>query len=266
MDSMKQIAITTTVKKMLADVYTPVGIYLRVRDRFRDAILLESTDNHVAENSYSFIGINAIAGIEITNPQEIEYKLPAQQPQQLPITRINEVPQQLWDFMNYFSIQPAAVKEAKFAQGLFGYSTYDAVQFFDSITLKVQKEAPNSIPLMRYRLYQYVIVINHHKNELYLCENVIEGLKSELLVIEGLIKSKDVPTFPFAVKGAEISNMTDADYIAMVKTGIKSCLRGDVFSLSATRLLRAMRAPWMMSRGSPARSMSVSYRLTGEAR
>ena len=40
---------------MLADVYTPVGIYLRLRDRFRDTILLESTDHHAAENSYSFI-------------------------------------------------------------------------------------------------------------------------------------------------------------------------------------------------------------------
>ena len=61
---------------MLADVYTPVGIYLRLRDRFRDTILLESTDNHAAENSYSFICINAIAGMEITSTQSIEFKLP----------------------------------------------------------------------------------------------------------------------------------------------------------------------------------------------
>ncbi len=61
---------------MLADVYTPVGIYLRVRDRFRDTILLESTDHHAAENSYSFICINAIAGIEISSASNIEFKLP----------------------------------------------------------------------------------------------------------------------------------------------------------------------------------------------
>ena len=62
---MKNIKITTTVTKKLADVHTPVGIYLRLRDRFRDSILLESTDNHAADNSYSFICINAIGGIEI---------------------------------------------------------------------------------------------------------------------------------------------------------------------------------------------------------
>src|SRR5581483_3015731 len=77
----RRIKIATTVKKMLADVYTPVGIYLRVRDRFRDTILLESTDHHAAENSYSFICINAIAGIEIKDESVVEFKLPNQSPE-----------------------------------------------------------------------------------------------------------------------------------------------------------------------------------------
>ena len=70
---MKKIELQTQCKKMLADVFTPVGIYLRVRDRFRDTVLLESTDHHAAENSYSFIGINAIAGIEISSNKSIEF-------------------------------------------------------------------------------------------------------------------------------------------------------------------------------------------------
>src|SRR5215204_7729139 len=77
---MKKIEILTTCKKLLADIYTPVSVYLRLRDRFRDTILLESADHHAAENSYSFIGINAIAGIEITSPKQIEFKLPGQPP------------------------------------------------------------------------------------------------------------------------------------------------------------------------------------------
>ncbi|HEV2354828.1 MAG TPA: anthranilate synthase component I family protein, partial [Puia sp.] len=63
---MKKIELSTNCKQLLSDIYTPVGIYLRLRDRFRDTILLESTDYHAAENSYSFICINAIAGIEIS--------------------------------------------------------------------------------------------------------------------------------------------------------------------------------------------------------
>ena len=90
---MKKILIETKVKKMLADVYTPVGIYLRVRDRFRDTILLESTDHHVAENSYSFICINAIAGIEITSTKSIEFKLPNEKPERVAVNDVQQVPQ-----------------------------------------------------------------------------------------------------------------------------------------------------------------------------
>ncbi len=231
---MKQIVITTTAKKMLADVYTPVGIYLRLRDRFRDTILLESTDNHVAENSFSFIAINAIAGIEITNATTVEFKLPNQAPEKIKISAEQQVPDILWQFMNRFTMA-SSTKETFAAQGLYGYTTYDAVQFFDSIKIQNKADQSNIIPLMRYRLYQYVIAINHFKDELYLCENTIEGLDSQVHLVESLIKSKDVPSFPFSAKGVESSNINDAEYIEMVKSGIKSCLRGDVFQIVLSR-------------------------------
>src|SRR4029434_9079386 len=116
---MKKIEINTTCKKLLADVYTPVGIYLRVRDRFRDTVLLESTDHHAAENSYSFICINAIAGIEISSVKSIEFKCPVLPPEKAAIGKTSEVPQLLWDFMQRFEITPAG-REARFAQGLYG--------------------------------------------------------------------------------------------------------------------------------------------------
>src|SRR5947199_4319340 len=100
----KKIKINTTVRKMLADVYTPVGIYLRLRDRFRDTVLLESTDSHAAENSYSFICINAIAGMEIRTLDTIDYKLPAQKPEKLFVEDPAEVPGQLWKFMQRFEL------------------------------------------------------------------------------------------------------------------------------------------------------------------
>ncbi|MGB5027279.1 MAG: anthranilate synthase component I family protein, partial [Chitinophagaceae bacterium] len=90
---MKKIEINTTCKRMLADVFTPVGIYLRLRDKYRDTILLESTDHHSSENSYSFICINAIGGIEISAADCIECKLPGRQPEKLVLKNKKEVPQ-----------------------------------------------------------------------------------------------------------------------------------------------------------------------------
>lgn len=235
---MKKITIQTTFKKLLADVYTPVGIYLRLRDRFRDTILLESTDFHAGENSYSFIGINAVAGIEISDATRIEYKLPGQNAEKIKITSPQDVPGHLMDFMQRFEMTETAARPVNMAQGLFGYSSYDAVQFFDTISIRPDRSTGGtggSIPLMRYRLYQYVIIVDHFKDELFICENLISGLESEGPVIESLIKSRDVPAFPFQCRGAELSNMTDADYREMVKKGIAGCQRGDVFQIVLSR-------------------------------
>ncbi len=251
---MKKIRIETKFKKILSDVYTPVGIYLRLRDRFRDTILLESADNTSPENSYSFIGINAIGGIEIRNFKVIELKYPNHNPEKTEIDSNTKVPELLWNFMQQFEVNDLDDANAKIAQGLFGYCTYDAVQFFETIQLKSSKQSEKHqknfgaykasptngdvegiIPLMRYRLYQYVIAINHFKDEMYLCENIIHNLNSEFDLIESLITSKNVPAYPFKIKSTETANMSDDDYKKMVEKGIASCFRGDVFQIVLSR-------------------------------
>lgn len=231
----KKIGIRTGYKKILADIYTPVGIYLRLRDRFRDTILLESADSHAGENSFSIIGINAIAGIEIRTKEIIEYKLPGQKPEKINIRNRGDVPQYLWDFMQQFDVTPA-VKPVAMAQGLFGYTTYDAVEFFDTIQLSSDgKINADLIPLMRYRLYQYVLIINHFKDEIYICENEIAGIDSELKIVESLIKSRDVPIYSFRISGTESSNVSNDAYMEMVQQGIAACNRGDVFQIVLSR-------------------------------
>lgn len=247
---MKKITINTRSKRMLADVYTPVGIYLRLRDKFRDTILLESTDHHSSENSYSFICINAIGGMEVSSKESIEFKYPGRNPEKASLKNTAEVPGLLWNYMQQFDVIKPEQKESVFAQGLFGYTTYDAVQFFDSIELSSKNEGlptclsgrqapdsrlPTALPLMRYRLYQYVIVINHFKDELFVCENLINGIEGDASAVESLIRSKDVPVYPFALKGNEVSNMTDEEYREMVRKGIASCQRGDVFQIVLSR-------------------------------
>ncbi len=234
---MKKIEIHTSFKKLFADVYTPVGIYLRLRDRFRDTILLESTDYHAGENNYSFIGINAIAGIEIINNKEIEFKLPGKNPAKIKIDDKLNIADELWKFMQHFQIKTAAVKPVNIAQGLFGYTTYDAVEFFENLTLnssQKEKDLP-AIPLMRYRFYQYIIAIDHFKDELFICENHLDEIESDIDLVESLIKSKDVPVYPFTIKEMETSTIRDEEYITMVEKGIANCKRGDVFQIVLSR-------------------------------
>jgi len=166
---------------MPADLYTPVGIYLRLRDKFRDTILLESADHHSAENSFSFIGINAIGGIEIKTGNEVEYKYPLQKEVKLSLSDSN-VPSLIWDYMNGYQVSKGE-KETRFAQGLFGYTAYDAIPYFENIQFQDRpyqtiesntiSTKDSAIPVLRYRLYQYVIAIDHFRDQLYLLENKV---------------------------------------------------------------------------------------------
>jgi anthranilate synthase component 1 len=227
---MKKIDLRTESKRMLADVYTPVSIYLRLRDRFRDTILLESTDAHVAENSYSFICINAIGGIEVKDAKTIEIKYPNQDPIK---QEADQIDNQLWGYMQGYQVVPHTHKETNFAQGLFGYTSFDAIPLFETISFADTKKT--NIPLIRYRLYQYVIVFDHYKDELFICQNLLANEQADTSLIESLIRNKDVPQFPFTPVGDERSNVSDEAYTTMVEKGIQHCLRGDVFQIVLSR-------------------------------
>lgn len=232
---MKKIEVTTVSKRMLADLYTPVGMYLRLRDRFRDTILLESADSHVGDFSFSFIGVNAIAGIEVKNGHEIESKFPGQEPTKTKLAGDKKLSDYVWDFMQQFSFNEVK-KPVNIAQSVFGYITHDAVQFFDTVRFQHSGSLDEPlIPLLRYRFYQYIIIINHFKNELFICENKIPGVESRLDSVESAIRGRDVPQYPFDLKGDEVADITDQDYIDMVKKGIQSCARGDVFQIVLSR-------------------------------
>jgi anthranilate synthase component I len=228
---MTKTSFQTSVTKMPADCYTPVGIYLRLRDRFRDSVLLESNDFHGSDNSFSFIGIKAIAGIELSALNQLEYRLPGGEAKEKKLAQPADALSLLQEFLAAFQPtgEPAAFP-ATVAQGLFGYMCYDAVQLFEQVQLQSAKTTP-AIPLLRYRFYQYVIAINHFKDELYLIENQVPGVESEKEKIETLIRSRDIPVFPFATTGSETSDITDAAYMASVEKGIQHCHRGDVFQV-----------------------------------
>ena len=246
MEKKNKVKLSTTFRKLAADLYTPVGIYLRLRDKFRDTILLESTDHHTAENSFSFIAINAIGGIEINANNQVEFEYPGEMPKRISLEE-NAVPDLVWNYMQGYEVEAGGEKALKFAQGLYGYTAYDAIPFFETIQFREKPyttanfgkikadQVSDTIPLMRYRLYQYIIAIDHFRDELYLLENHIPGVEGDKYLIENIICGRDLPQFPFESIGEERSNLTDGEYIEMVKKGIAHCYRGDVFQIVLSR-------------------------------
>lgn len=228
-----KIPVKTTSRKSLGDLQTPMNIYLQIRDKFRDTILLESSDVKNIDNNFSFIAINAIAGIEIKNTEEYEIKLPNQNPQKIALGN-EKVTELLQNFSKIFDCEKPQSPIEQTAQSLFGYTSFEAVQFFENVTLKPQSKEVE-IPILRYRLYQYVIAINHYNDEMHLIENHIQGLKSEVYTLENLIKNKNSVVYPFEKIEEETSNLTDEEYLNLVDTAQKHCMRGDVFQLVLSR-------------------------------
>lgn len=220
----------TNSKKLLADTLTPVNIYLKVRDVFAGSILLESSDYHGQENSLSLICCDPIASFQVKGKV-----LQIQNPDQTKTTETFEdkavVLSRLDNFRKSFYVKEESAKHL--SSGLFGYMAYDSVRFFEDVEIEKVEE---QIPDILYKVYRYVMVVDHFSNELTLYENTLDGSEVKgLEKLEKIIFSNRFSTFPFTSIGKEESNLTDTAYIEMVKKGMEHCFRGDVFQIVLSR-------------------------------
>jgi len=221
---MKTFSLYTHYKKILADTITPVSIYLKIRDQFPNSILLESSDYHANDNSYSYICFNPIGSITVNNNKIIQ-KFPdgsrTTKKAELVVEAIDQ-------FKNRFKVK--SEKKFKFINnGLFGYTSYDAVKYFEDLSLSKKADSVD-IPDLFYAVYQNIIVINHFKNEAYIFDHSFDS-SNNIESILALIKSKPFSTFDFSTTTAIDSNLSDLDYKAQVELAKKHCARGDVYQL-----------------------------------
>ena len=212
--------------KILADTITPVSVYLKVRDRFPNSILLESSDYRANDNTFSYICCNPIASINIQN-EEITKQFPDGTKEQSSINKTTNVPLEIEAFSKLFD---AETSEHKFPNnGLFGYIAYDGVRYFEDID--IAKKANNlEIPDIYYAVYQNIIAFNHFNNEVYIfahCYNTDSNLEA----IEQLLRTKNFASFNFKKDGEVTTNISDEDYKALVRKGKEHCQRGDVFQI-----------------------------------
>ncbi len=220
---MKKIKIHTLIKKVSGDLLTPVGIYLKIRDRYREPLLLESSDYHSGKNSRSFICFEPLSSI-IIKPNEVILKNKITDRLAAPKDLNSEIEKFIQSF------------DAEAKQSVFGYVSYEAVQLMEDIKLK-GASSETEIPLAIYSLYKNIIVINHFNDEVVItCNSENENdLQKQFSEIENLLVNKTVAEFSFEADKEEITDNTDAAYIAMVREAKKHCKRGDVFQLVLSR-------------------------------
>lgn len=227
---MNKFTLKTNSKTLLADTITPVSIYLRIRDKFAESILLESSDYHGTDNSFSYICCCPIASFEVQKG-DLQVQYPGDQRHQVKVNREN-VLSELDAFRSAFVTEER--NEKYITNGLFGYIAWDGVQYFEDIDISQDNQ---DIPDIIYRVYKYVIVVDHFKNELHLFEHKVDELekKGNLSYLESLIKVNNNPQYDFSLQGKEQSNYADDEFLQILSKGRSHCLRGDVFQIVLSR-------------------------------
>lgn len=221
-------------KKLLADLDTPVGIYLKVRDLYTHSALLESSDYHGVENSYSYIGFCPIGGISV-NHFLITEKYPDGATIETEVKDKMTVAERFDNFLKSFEIIPSDQQTFPVINGLFGYTSYEAVQYFEDVKLSARETVPGSMPGLNYLLFKYIIAINHFNNELTIIENLLEGEKSSIKNVEEILVNNNVATYPFQATGKEKCDISDEEYKQIVRRGKEECFKGNVFQIVLSR-------------------------------
>jgi anthranilate synthase component 1 len=220
----------TISKKLLGDLHTPVSLYLKLRDVYPKSALLESSDFHGNENSLSFIALYPIASIGI-NSGAATATYPDGKEDVKALDDKYSVADALDDFLKRFSIEGSDRDYC----GLFGYTSFDAVRYFENIPVMEYHHKESDAPDMYYILYKYLLVFDHFGNTLTLIELCADRDENHLKEIEAMIENRNYASYDFRMTGESSSTVTDEEYKAMVHEGIRHCLRGDVFQIVLSR-------------------------------
>ncbi len=223
----------THYKKILADTITPVSVYLKIRDQYPNSILLESSDYHASDNSFSYICCNPIASIRVQN-EEVTQLMPDGSTEHLKLDKNTDVPGLIHNFGQRFITENNGFKFIN--NGLFGYMSYDAVRYFEQIEIS-KKEGHLDIPDIYYAVYKNIIAINHFKNEAFIFAHTYNSAEN-IAEIEHLLSMRNFATYNFSKEGKSSSNLEDRDYMKHVELAKEHCHRGDVFQLVLSRRFR----------------------------
>lgn len=223
---------TTVSRTVLADLYTPVSVYMHLRDVYPQSALMESSDYHDSGNSRSFIGINPIASVAISHGKAI-CLFPDGTKAETPVNEAYTCDRAINDFLARFDVQG----DDKASVGLYGYTSFNAVSYFENIRIKDETMQKNDAPDMYYILYRDIIVFDHFNNSMKVVSLSAPALDGEAQISEIVkqMQKGNVKDYGFKRIGDTTSPLTDEEHKANIRRGIQHCKRGDVFQIVLSR-------------------------------
>ena len=217
----------TQSRTILADLYTPVGVYMRLRDLYPQSALMESSDYHDANNSRSFICINPLASVSIAHGKAV-VNFPDNTTDEHLVGQDYRSDDAIHALIDNIEVNG---EDADIC-GLYGYTSFNAVRYFENIEVKDETQQKNDAPDLLYILYKHVVVFDHFNNKLKI---VTLGDSKELDDIFRAMNKANVQAYDFHPVGDVESTLTDEEHKANIRKGIRHCLRGDVFQIVLSR-------------------------------
>ena len=231
---MKTFEYMTNSRTILADLYTPVGVYMRLRDIYPQSALMESSDYHDANNSRSFIGINPIASVAIGHGQAT-VSFPDGSTERHEVNKDYRSDKAIHALIDHISV----TGEHADCCGLYGYTSFNAVRYFENIAVKDETQEKNDAPDMLYILYKDIIIFDHFNNLLTIVSLASSDLsqngEAEIEAVIKAMNKTNVQAYDFHPVGDVTSTLTDEEHKENIRKGIKHCLRGDVFQIVLSR-------------------------------
>lgn len=223
----------TTTKRLLGDLYTPVSLYMRLRDLYPQSMLMESSDYHGSENAKSFIGINPMASIQVghgvltmTFPDGSVARrdIPTENSDKPKLTVANAMN----EFLGSFHVEGEGCQY----YGIFGFTSANAVRYFENIPVKDTTMERNDAPDILYILFKDIIVFDHFNN---MIDFMTLGTADELQNLLTAANKPNVKPYGFHAVGGATSTLTDEEHKANIRRCVRHCLRGDVFQIVISR-------------------------------
>ena len=230
---MNKFEYTTASRTILADLYTPVGVYMRLRDIYPQSALMESSDYHDQNNSRSFIGINPIASVAVSHGHAVCH-FPDGSKAEQSISKAYPCDKAINDFLTRFAISG----DDAGTYGIYGYTSFNAVRYFEDIPVKDETQEKNDAPDILYILFRDLIVFDHFNNRLTILSLSEKATESGQKRIEDILRAMgkaNIQAYPFKPVGEVKSTLTDEEHKANIRRGIQHCLRGDVFQIVLSR-------------------------------
>ena len=223
----------TTTKRLLGDLYTPVSLYMRLRDLYPQSMLMESSDYHGSENAKSFIGIDPMASIQVAHGTlTMTFPDGSSVKRDIPVENSDKpklaVAKAMNDFLGSFHVEGEGCQY----YGIFGFTSANAVRYFENIPVKDTTMERNDAPDILYLLFKDIIVFDHFNN---MIDFMTLGTADELQNLLTAANKPNVKPYGFHAVGGATSTLTDEEHKANIRRCVRHCLRGDVFQIVISR-------------------------------